>query len=77
MSKTAVGEPKAKERSSSLIGKWTCITVFIARDCNRRRKELWLCANARIKMRGLPSWSFSWVFDCMDTPKYVETAYWL
>ena len=67
----AVSDPKAKERGSSLIGKWTC-TFFIARDCNRRRKELWLCANARIKMRGVPLWSFSCAVG--DSARWVQTS---
>ena len=47
----AVSEPEANERGSSQIERRTHF-LLIARDCGRMRKELWLCANAKIKMRG-------------------------
>ena len=48
-----VSEPEANERGRTLIGRCTYF-LLIARDCGRMRKELWLRANVKIKMRGPP-----------------------
>ena len=41
----AVSEPEASEQGSSLIGRKT--------QFSSKRKELYLCANGEIKMRGV------------------------
>ena len=47
----AVSKPKANEQGNSLIGR----THFLrnTRDCGQKCRELWLCMNREIKMRGM------------------------